>query len=73
MKIPKAEIQWTQYQKEGSVATHIMTSNEQRTLYYLYEIKGNDYIKLGKAKTPLELEEKFLYPKKSKKGGKKDV
>lgn len=66
MKIPKAEIQWTQYQKEDGTPTHIMTSNEPRTLYYLYEIKNNDYVKLGKAKSPIELEEKFLNHSKTK-------
>jgi len=37
--------------------THIITSNKQRSLYYLYKVKGNKATKTDKkAKCPLDLD-----------------
>lgn len=37
----------------------IITSNQMRDTYYLYEVAEEGYNKLGKAKSPTELRNKF--------------
>lgn len=69
MKIPKSEIQWVEYRNSDGNITHIMTSGESRGFYMLYEKKGEDFVKLGKAKSPSDLEDKFLIKKKRGKKG----
>ena len=60
MKIPKGEVLWTQY-SDGERTTHIITSKADRSIYFLYAVSPDKALKkLGKAKTPVELEEKYL-------------
>jgi hypothetical protein len=65
-RVPKGEILWSSYLDSTATPEFILTSkeNENRQFYYLYAIKGNSLTKLGKAKTPPELEEKFGVHKK---------
>ena len=65
--IPKTEILWETIQLED--ATYYVTSKRERTLYYIYKQSGGSLEKLGKAKTPVELEQ-FYQPKPRKRGGK---
>ena len=42
----------------------ILTSKESREFYFLYELVDGEFKKLGKARTPKELEDKFEVSKK---------
>lgn len=44
--------------------TTILTSKESREFYFLYELVDGEFKKLGKARTPKELEDKFEVSKK---------
>ena len=43
--------------------TYVITAKEDRNWYYVYEVKDNKATKLGKGKTPTELEEKYIIKK----------
>ena len=58
-KLPKGEIVWVEYKNASGKTLFILTSKEARDVYYLYELRGDSYVKLGKAKEPPELEKKF--------------
>ena len=58
-KLPKGEIVWIEYKNAAGKTIFILTSKEARDVYYLYELVGDAYVKLGKAKEPPELEEKY--------------
>lgn len=60
VKIPKGEIPWVSYYDGSHNLRFVMTSNSKRDLYYLYSVDDNKSMKkLGRAKTPPELERKF--------------
>ena len=60
IKLPKDETLWVSYRKTDGTAVAILTSKPARDCYYLYEVMADSTLKrLGKAKTPTELEEKF--------------
>lgn len=60
IKCPKGEKIWVSYRNSNGVTVAILTSKPARDYYFLYEVKSNSsLIKLGKSKSPLELEEKF--------------
>lgn len=40
--------------------TYYITSKETRDFYFLYKMEGDKAVKVGKAKSPLELEEKYI-------------
>lgn len=58
---PKGERLWTTYYNERQELLFILTSKENsRDFYYLYRVgEGEKLTKLGKARSPRELEEKF--------------
>lgn len=56
-RISKNEIVWLHGQGEDGNLKYIITSNTDRSWYYIYD---KDYQKLGKAKTPTELEKKYF-------------
>jgi hypothetical protein len=56
-RISKNEIVWLHGQGEDGNLKYIITSNIDRSWYYIYD---KDYQKLGKAKTPTELEKKYF-------------
>ena len=59
VQYPKGEIVWVEYRINGEAA-FLMTSKASRDFYLLYKVKENGSLeKLGKAKTPTELEKKF--------------
>lgn len=58
-KYPKSETVWTSYYASSDNLMFILTAKPQRDAYYLYEFLANEFKKLGRSKTPLELEAKF--------------
>lgn len=61
---PKGERVWVGYYTKGHNLLFIMTSKEPRDFYYLYELIDGNFQKLGRAKSPQELEEKFEIDKR---------
>ena len=60
MTYPKGETVWVQYVDRNQQTAFILTSKESsRDYYFLYELTGGSLKKLGKARSPTELEEKF--------------
>lgn len=56
---PRGEIGWTEYfDKNGNIVC-LTTSKPARDFYFLYELKDREFVRLGKAVSPLELEKKF--------------
>jgi len=56
---PKGERVWVSYCRDGLQFFMLTSKINNRDFYFLYEIVDEAPKKLGKAKTPLELEEKF--------------
>lgn len=56
-KIGRNEVVWLSGRDVNGNALYTITSNTDRTWYYIYDKDNN---KLGKAKTPTELEEKHF-------------
>ena len=61
---PKGEHVWVGYYTKDRNLLFIMTSKESRDFYYLYERIDGNFKKLGRAKSPQELEEKFEVDKR---------
>lgn len=60
IKCPNGEILWVTYINNKRDAVCIITSKPSRDFYFLYEVLDDGTIKkLGKARSPTELEEKF--------------
>ena len=59
MTYPKGEQVWTSYYNSSHKLLFIVTSKPSRDFYFLYELVYGVFKKLGKAKSPLELEESF--------------
>lgn len=61
IKYPKNEIRWVSYRTSKGVTTHVLTSKQARDFYFLYEVQEDGTLKkLGKARTPTELEQKYI-------------
>ena len=60
IKYPKGEIVWVNYANKNGKIIFILTSKPSREYYFLYEVLEDGSLnKLGKAKEPPELEEKY--------------
>jgi len=60
IKYPKNEIPWVSYVGTHGNIVCVLTSNKTQEYYYLYEVQPDGSLqKLGKAKSPPELERKF--------------
>ena len=60
IKYPKGETVWVTYHRPDGFPTFFVTSKPARDYYYLYEVSPEGIVKkLGKARTPVELEEKY--------------
>lgn len=57
--MPKSEHIWTKIVINTNNVYYI-TSKNIGDYYFLYKLNGDKAVKLGKAKSPLELEEKFI-------------
>lgn len=55
----KSEILWTTYADRSGNPVFAVTSNLSRSVYYLYDMSKSEPVRLGKGKTPKELESKF--------------
>lgn len=65
LKYPKGERVWVGYYNAQHELLFIMTSKEtSRDYYLLYELVDGAFRKLGKARSPKELEAKFDVEKK---------
>ncbi len=68
LKCPKGETVWVQYIDSSSNPAFILTSKESsRDYYFLYEVTQAGLVKLGKARSPTELEEKYKVVEKLQK------
>lgn len=56
-RISKNEIVWLRGQDDDGNLKYVITSNTDKSWYYIYD---KDCQKLGKAKTPTELENKYF-------------
>lgn len=62
---PKGEHVWVGYYTEKHELMFIITTKEStRDFYYLYELADGKFKRLGKSRSPRELEEKFEVDKK---------
>ena len=59
MNYPKGETIWVSYYNNKGDLIFVITSKTTRDYYYLYEVVNNELKKLGRSKTPTELEEKY--------------
>lgn len=60
IKAPKNETGMVLYLNKYHIPVFFLTTKQPRDFYYLYEISEDGKLtKLGKAKSPKELEEKF--------------
>lgn len=57
--IPKTERIWVKRITEKG-ETYYITSKDTRDYYFLYKMDGDKAVKLGKAKSPLELKQKYI-------------
>lgn len=55
--IGKNEKQWVTCRDQHGNLKYVITSNSERSWYYIYD---NNYKKLGKAKAPTELQQKYF-------------
>lgn len=60
IKVPKGEKVWVSYLTSDKRPKYIITSKLSKDYYYLYEVNNSGEIKkLGRAKSPNELENAF--------------
>ena len=57
---PKGEIVWVGYCDKDSNLKYIITSKQTRDYYYLYELKDQKFVKLGRDRNPRVLEDKYI-------------
>lgn len=58
---PKGETVWVRYHTKDGALKYIMTSKTgDRSFYYLYELDGTTFKKLGRSKSPIEMERKYV-------------
>lgn len=64
-RIPTGEQVWVVYCRPNGETAFILTSKQSRDFYFLYEARPDgSLVKLGKARSPTELEDKFDVPSK---------
>lgn len=69
-KYPKGERVWVGYYNSNHELCFILTSKDSRDFYFLYELVEGNFRKLGKARSPTELEEMFrVYQRMEEHGG----
>lgn len=58
---PKGETVWVRYQTKDGALKYIVTSKtDDRSFYFLYELDGTTFKKLGRSKSPIDLERKYV-------------
>ena len=58
-KLPNGEVAWTRYCNKNGDTVFVVTSKPTREFYMLYERVDGGYVRLGRAKSPGELETKY--------------
>lgn len=58
--IPESERIWVEETSENGTVYYITAKVNDRSLYYLYKDDDGKAVKLGKARSPTELEEKYI-------------
>lgn len=65
LKYPKGEEVWVKYYNKAGDLLFILTGKlNNRDWFYLYELAGGEFKKLGKAHEPTELEKKYKVAEK---------
>lgn len=64
--IPKTETIWVTYKAGDGNTYYTTTKTSNRDYYYLYKLVDGKAQKLGRARTPIELDEKFIHKNKNK-------
>ena len=66
-KCPRGEMVWVRYcLKDGTMKFMLTSKKQNRDFYFLYEVIDDKLVKLGRSKSPPELERKFEVHKKLK-------
>lgn len=58
--IPKTERIWVQRTTGDGSVYYITSKDNDRSYYFLYKMNDDKAVKLGKAKSPLDLESKYI-------------
>lgn len=58
---PKGEIVWVSHYDKDGILRYVTTSRPSRECYFLYELVNGKLVKLGKAKSPKVLEDKYIH------------
>lgn len=61
--ISKTEKIWKEIITYNGIVYYITSKENNRSYYFLYKINNNNAIKLGKAKSPSDLEDKYINKK----------
>lgn len=59
VKPPRGEIVWVTYFNTRREPNFMITSRPNRDYYFLYEVSASGLKKMGKARSPLDFEEKY--------------
>ena len=61
LPFPKGETVWVQYHEKTGELHHIMTTKKgDRNTYYLYVLENGAWKRLGRGKSPVDLENKYM-------------
>ena len=58
--IPKTEKVWVKRTTEDGSVYYTTSKVNDRSYYYLYKLVDGNAVKLGKSKSPTELDEKYI-------------
>ena len=58
--IPRTERIWLTRLTESGETYYITSKESDRNMYFLYRVDGDKAVKIGKAKSPADLEEKYI-------------
>lgn len=58
--IPKTEIIWVQHTTGDGSIYYITSKENDRNYYFLYKMENGKAVKLGRALSPLDLENKYI-------------
>lgn len=60
LQYPKGERVWVEYYNQKKELRYIVTAKQTREYFYVYELVNGAFVKLGRDKNPLALEEKYI-------------
>lgn len=58
--IPKTEKRWVKRTTIKGEVFYITSKENDRSYYFIYKMEGDKAVKLGKSKSPVELEGKYI-------------